>query len=45
MGIFVYPFLTLFLTQKLGYSVVQAGLFMFVASLVYIPGKFHRGEN
>jgi len=44
MGIFVYPFLTLFLTQKLGYSVAQAGLFMFVASLVYIPGNFIGGK-
>lgn len=44
MGIFVYPFLTLFLTQKLGYSVAHAGLFMFVASLVYVPGNFIGGK-
>jgi MFS family permease len=44
MGIFVYPFLALFLTQKLNYSVAQAGLFMFIASLAYIPGTFIGGK-
>jgi MFS family permease len=40
IGIFVYPFLVLFLTQKLGYGDAQAGLFMTVASALYIPGSF-----
>ncbi len=40
IGIFVYPFLVLFLTQKLGYGDAQAGLFMTVASILYIPGSF-----
>ncbi len=44
MGIFVYPFLALFLTQKLDYSVAQAGFFMFIASLAYIPGTFIGGK-
>lgn len=44
MGIFVYPFLTLFLTQKLNYSIAQAGLFMFIASLAYIPGTLIGGK-
>jgi len=44
MVIFVYPFLALFLTQKLNYSVAQAGLFMFIASLAYIPGTFIGGK-
>jgi MFS family permease len=44
MGIFVYPFLALFLTQKLGYSVADAGLFMFLASLLYVPGNFLGGK-
>ncbi len=43
-GIFVYPFLTLFLTLKLGYTIAQAGLFMFVASLAYVPGNFIGGK-
>lgn len=44
IGIFVYPFLALFLTQKLGYSIAEAGLFMFIASLAYIPGNFVGGK-
>lgn len=44
MGIFVYPFLTLYLTMKLGYSVQQAGLFMFIASCAYVPGTFIGGK-
>lgn len=40
VGIFVYPFLVLFLTQKLGYGDAQAGLFMTIASILYIPGSF-----
>ncbi len=44
MGIFVYPFMALFLTQKLHYSVANAGLFMFLSSLAYIPGTFIGGK-
>lgn len=44
MGIFVYPFLALFLTQKMGYTVAQAGLFMLIISLAYIPGTFAGGK-
>ncbi len=40
VGIFVYPFLVLFLTQKLGYGDAQAGLFMSIAAVLYIPGSF-----
>lgn len=43
-GIFVYPFLTLFLTQKLAYPVAKAGLFMFLASLLYVPGNMIGGK-
>ncbi len=43
-GIFVYPFLTLFLTQRLGYSVAEAGLFMFISSLLYVPGSIIGGK-
>lgn len=44
MGIFVYPFLTLFLTQRLGYTPVQAGLFLSVAALAYFPGSAIGGK-
>ncbi|MFA6681983.1 MAG: MFS transporter, partial [Sphaerochaeta sp.] len=40
VGIFVYPFLALYLTQRLGYSALEAGSFMTVASLLYVPGSF-----
>ncbi|NCC64943.1 MAG: MFS transporter, partial [Spirochaetia bacterium] len=40
IGIFVYPFLTLYLTQRLGYSALQAGTFMTLASVLYVPGSF-----
>jgi MFS family permease len=38
VGIFVFPFLTLFLTKKLGMSEQSAGDFMLLASIAYIPG-------
>ncbi len=44
MGIFVYPFLALYLTQRLEYSIERAGLFMFIASCAYIPGTFIGGK-
>jgi MFS family permease len=40
IGIFVYPFLTLYLTQRLHYSVWEAGRFMTFASILYVPGSF-----
>ncbi len=40
IGIFVYPFLVLFLTQKLGYTDAQAGIFMTVTTTLYVPGSF-----
>lgn len=40
VGIFVHPFLVLFLTQKLGYGDAQAGLFMTIAAILYVPGSF-----
>jgi len=38
IGIFVFPFLTLFLTKKLGMSEQSAGDFMLLASVAYVPG-------
>ncbi len=43
-GIFVYPFLTLFLTQRLGYTAVEAGFFLFLASVTYFPGSLIGGK-
>lgn len=44
MGIFVFPFLTLYLTRKLGMSERAAGDFMFFSSLIYIPGILIGGK-
>lgn len=43
-GIFVYPFLALFLTQRMGYDPVKAGLYLFFASLAYFPGSLIGGK-
>lgn len=40
VGIFVYPFLVLYLTQRLGYTPLQAGVYMTIASVLYVPGSF-----
>ncbi|WP_332448368.1 MFS transporter [Sphaerochaeta sp.] len=40
VGIFVYPFLALYLTRRLGYTALEAGTFMTVASVLYVPGSF-----
>ncbi|MGH0054017.1 MAG: MFS transporter [Sphaerochaetaceae bacterium] len=40
IGIFIYPFLTLYLTRRLGYTPLQAGSFMTLASVLYVPGSF-----
>ncbi|GAB1481512.1 MFS transporter [Treponema sp.] len=44
VGIFVFPFLTLFLTQKLGMDERQAGNYMFFSSLAYLPGSLLGGK-
>ncbi len=38
MGAFVFPFLTLFLTDKLGYSTAFAGNILTIAMLLHLPG-------
>ena len=43
-GMFVFVFLTLFLTGKLGMSQSDTGSFMFLISMVYIPGNFIGGK-
>jgi len=44
VGIFVFPFLTLYLTGRLGMSQTDTGTFLLVISLVYIPGNFIGGK-
>ena len=44
IGNFVYPFLTIFLTQNLGMSKVRAGVFLLVASTMFVPGSAIGGK-
>lgn len=44
VGIFVFPFLTLFLTKKLGMGERSAGDFLLLVSLAYIPGTLVGGR-
>lgn len=44
IGTFVFPFLTLYLTSKLGMSQGDAGKFMLLVSVIYIPGNFIGGK-
>lgn len=44
MGNLVYPFLTLYLTTKIGYSTAAAGLFMTLVSFVYAPASMLGGK-
>ncbi len=44
VGIFVFPFLTLYLTGRLGMNQGQAGTFLFIISMVYIPAGFIGGK-
>ena len=44
VGIFVFPFLTLFLTKRLGWSASRSGDFMLLSSLAYIPGTLIGGR-
>ncbi|MFZ5967736.1 MAG: MDR family MFS transporter [Bacillota bacterium] len=43
-GDFVLPFLTLFLTKKLGYSFETAGVIAMISSLLTIPGSLAGGK-
>lgn len=44
VGMFVFPFLTLYLTGRLGMSQTDTGTFLLVMSLLYIPGNFIGGK-
>jgi MFS family permease len=43
-GMFVFPFLALYLNSKLGMSERQAGDFMFLVSISYLPGAIIGGK-
>ena len=44
IGNFVYPFLTMFLTEKLGMSAAKAGMFILLVGLGFIPGSLLGGK-
>jgi MFS family permease len=44
IGMFVYPFLTLFLSSRLGFSEVDIGKFLLMVSLSYIPAAMIGGK-
>lgn len=43
-GMFVFPFLTLYLTGKLGLSQGETGTFLMLVSLAYIPSNYVGGK-
>ena len=44
IGSFVYPFLTLFLTDKLSYSAGDAGMVLMLVSISFVPGSIIGGK-
>lgn len=44
MGAFVFPFLALYLTQKLGFSEGTAGLYLFAVAAAHVPGALIGGR-
>lgn len=44
VGHFVHPFLTLLLTQKLGMDAGQAGFFVFLSAVAWVPGALVGGR-
>ncbi|HUX21966.1 MAG TPA: MFS transporter [Spirochaetia bacterium] len=44
LGQFVYPFLTLLLTQRIGLSTARAGTFIFFTSIAFVPGALLGGR-
>lgn len=44
LGMFVYPFLTMFLTQRLGFSEAKAGVFIALSGLMVVPGSLLGGK-
>ncbi len=44
MGSFVFPFLTLFLTDRLGFSESKAGLYIMLSGISFVPGSIIGGK-
>jgi MFS family permease len=44
IGNFVWPFLALFLTDRLGMSKAEAGFFVTLSALAYVPGSLIGGK-
>ncbi len=44
LGFFIFPFLTLFLSSRIGFSEKDIGIFLFLASVVYVPGAMIGGK-
>ena len=44
LGNFVWPLLTFLLTDKLGMNMAQAGIFVTVATVAYVPGALIGGK-
>lgn len=43
MGAFVFPFLTMFLTENLGLGEKQSGLIVFISAMSFVPGSIIGG--
>lgn len=44
LGYFIFPFLTLFLSVRIGLTESMVGIFLFAASVVYVPGAIIGGK-
>jgi MFS family permease len=44
IGHFVHPFLTMFLTQKIGMDPVEAGFYVMLSAVVWVPGSLLGGK-
>lgn len=44
IGMFVYPFLAMFMTQRLGFSEGKAGIFIALSGLAMVPGSLIGGK-
>ncbi|MCY6356283.1 MDR family MFS transporter [Clostridium sp. ZS2-4] len=44
LGNFIYPFLTMFLTEKMGMSTDKVGAFMMISAIAFVPGSIIGGK-
>jgi hypothetical protein len=45
IGHFVHPFLTLLLTQKLGMDAGEAGFYVFLSAVAWVPARWPAGRS